>query len=192
MTLPTHMSLRDDNSLIIRPVPELETLRGERVSAPDTELSAGEERVIDGISGNALEISLKIIPGSSHEMGLSVLRSNEGEESTRISFFPKGHPRFGSALVQIDGTSSSLRTDLTPRPPEIAPIDIAVDEPVELRVFIDRSIVEVFVNERQCLTLRAYPDRDDSVGVSLFSRGGTATFRDLKAWAMDSIWPELE
>ena len=192
MTLPTHMSLRDDNSLIIRPVPELETLRGERVSAPDTELSAGEERVIDGISGNALEISLKIIPGSSHEMGLSVLRSNEGEESTRISFFPKGHPRFGSALVQIDGTSSSLRTDLTPRPPEIAPIDIAVDEPVELRVFIDRSIVEVFVNERQCLTLRAYPDRDDSIGVSLFSRGGTATFRDLKAWAMDSIWPELE
>ena len=93
--------------------------------------------------------------------------------------------------MQIDGTSSSIRTDLIPRPPEIGPLDVGDAEPVHLRIFVDRSIVEVFANDRQCLTLRAYPDRDDSVGVSLFARGGTAKFSGIEAWDMESVWPEL-
>jgi beta-fructofuranosidase len=49
----------------------------------------------------------------------------------------------------------------------------------------------VFANERQCLTLRVYPDRDDSVGVSLFTRGGSAKFSGVESWQMESVWPEL-
>ena len=191
MTLPTHFSLRGDNSLVIRPVDEIQSLRGERRSAPDCEVAPGEELLLTGVSGNAIELKVTIEPGSAHEVGLCVLRSGDGEESTRISFFPKGHPRFGSPLLQIDGTSSSVRNDLIPRPPEIGPLDIAGDQPVELRVFVDRSIVEVFANERQCLTLRVYPDREDSLGVSFFARGGTANFTGVEAWQMESIWPEL-
>jgi beta-fructofuranosidase len=191
MTLPIHMSLRDDNSLVIRPAAEIETLRGDRVVVDDVVVNAGEELVLDSVSGSAFEISVKIDPGDAHEIGLNVLRSPDGQETTRISFFPQGHPRFGSPLMQIDGTSSSIRTDLVPRPPEIGPLDVADGEPVELRIFVDRSIVEVFANDRQCLTLRAYPDRDDSLGVSLFARGGSATFSGIQAWRMESVWPEL-
>lgn len=36
-------------------------------------------------------------------------------------------------------------------------VDLAPDEPLKLRVFIDRCIVEVFVNGRQCLTARVIP-----------------------------------
>jgi beta-fructofuranosidase len=187
MTLPTHLSLREDNSLIIRPVAEIESLREERSSASDVELSSGEEWVLDSISGNAIELSVTIDPGTAHEVGLNVLRSPDSQETTRISFFPKGHPRFGSPLLQIDGTSSSTRSDLIPRPPEVGPLEVGDDEPIELRIFIDRSIIEVFANERQCLTLRAYPDRDDSIGVSLFARGGTAKFSGIEAWQMESI-----
>ena len=73
MTLPTHLSLRDDNSLVIRPVDELESLRGINYSAPDVEVGSGEEFVFDGISGNAIELNLTIEPGSAHEVGLNVL-----------------------------------------------------------------------------------------------------------------------
>jgi beta-fructofuranosidase len=191
MTLPTHLSLRDDNSLKIQPVKELESLRGERSAASDAVLGAGEEIALKAISGNAIELKITIDPGDAHEVGLNVLRSPDSEETTRISFFPKGHPRFGSPLLQIDGTASSVRTDLIPRPPEIGPLDVEDDQPIELRIFIDRSIVEVFANDRQCLTLRAYPDRDDSVGVSLFARGGSATFSGIESWKMESVWPEL-
>ena len=64
-------------------------------------------------------------------------------------------------------------------------------EPLRLRVFVDRSIVEVCANGRQCLTLRAYPEREDSTGVSVFARGGVAKLMSLSSWQMRSVWPEL-
>ena len=193
MTLPTQLSLREDNSLRIRPVEEITSLRGSGSSAPNIDLGSGDEHLLAeyGINGNAFELNVTIEPGTAHEVGLNVLRSPDGEETTRISLFPQGHPRFGSPLLQIDGTSSSIRSDLLPRPPEIGSLNVAGDEQVTLRIFIDRSIVEVFANERQCLTLRVYPDRDDSKGVSLFSRGGAAKFSVIEAWDVECVWPEL-
>ena len=192
MTLPTHLSLRDDNSLSIHPVDEITSLRGKHIVADDVEIGPGEELVLSSINGTTLELSVTIDPGSAHEVGLNVLRSADAEESTRISFFPKGHPRFGTAQLQIDGSVSSGRTDLISRPPEVGPLDVGDGDPIKLRIFIDRSIIEVFANDRQCLTLRVYPDRDDSTGISLFARGGNASFTSIEAWHMDSVWPELD
>jgi beta-fructofuranosidase len=61
-----------------------------------------------------------------------------------------------------------------------------------LRVFIDRSVVEVFANGRQCLTLRTYPSLEESKGVSVFARGSEAKLVSLTAHQMRSIWPELK
>ena len=58
-------------------------------------------------------------------------------------------------------------------------------EPLKLRIFIDRSVVEVFANGRQCMTQRIYPARRDSLGVALFSSGGNARCTALDAWDMD-------
>lgn len=66
---------------------------------------------------------------------------------------------------------------------------LADDEPLDLRVFVDRSVVEVFVNSRQCLAVRAYPGRSDSVGVALRSIGEGTTLASLDAWQMRSIYP---
>ncbi len=61
---------------------------------------------------------------------------------------------------------------------------------LRLRVFIDRSVVEVFANERQVVMRRIYPTRQDSVGVRLFARGGAAQVRVWRAWEMDAtnVW----
>jgi hypothetical protein len=61
-------------------------------------------------------------------------------------------------------------------------------EPFRLRIFIDCSIVEVFVNGRQCLAVRVYPSRPDSLGVSLRSQGQDAELKSLDAWQMASIY----
>ena len=37
--------------------------------------------------------------------------------------------------------------------------------PLNSRVFVDKSVIEVYANGTQCLALRVYPGRDDSVGV---------------------------
>ena len=53
---------------------------------------------------------------------------------------------------------------------------------MRLRIFLDKSILEVYANGRQCVTQRIYPTRTDSLGVALFSRQGTTTVRSLDAW----------
>ena len=59
---------------------------------------------------------------------------------------------------------------------------------MKLRVFIDRSVVEVFVNGRQCVAVRVYPGRTDSLGVSLRAQGADAELAALDAWQMKSIY----
>ena len=85
------------------------------------------------------------------------------------------------SVITVDNSFSS-------RPPESAPVLIAPGEPVQLRIFVDRSVVEVFVNGRQCVAVRAYPDRRDSTGVSLTSRGQESVVLSLDCWQMRSIY----
>ena len=68
-----------------------------------------------------------------------------------------------------------------------APFRLGEGERLQLRVFLDRSILEVFANSRLCLTQRIYPSRVDSLGVNLFSKGGEAQVMSLKVWDMDPI-----
>jgi beta-fructofuranosidase len=65
-----------------------------------------------------------------------------------------------------------------------APLELPAGGTLNLRIFLDRSMLEVFANSCQCLTQRIYPSRADSMGVVLFSRGGESTVRQFNAWKM--------
>ena len=91
-------------------------------------------------------------------------------------------------MITIDSSYSSILPDVLSRAPETAPIFIAPDEMLKLRVFIDKSVVEVFVNGKQCVAMRVYPGREDSVGVSLRSQGQDSELRSLDAWQMQNIY----
>ena len=70
----------------------------------------------------------------------------------------------------------------------VNPPDLAADEPLKLRVFIDKSILEVFINGKQCIAMRVYPERDDSIGVSLRSQGKDAKLTSFVAYQMANIY----
>ena len=67
---------------------------------------------------------------------------------------------------------------------EEASFELARHERLMLRVFIDKSVIEVFANDRQAITRRVYPARDDSDRVRLFCAGGSASFSDIEVWEM--------
>ena len=64
------------------------------------------------------------------------------------------------------------------------PLGIAAGEPLKLRVFVDKSVVEVFANGRQAVMRRIYPSREDSVHVAVFSHGDRVHVTSLEAWEM--------
>jgi len=59
---------------------------------------------------------------------------------------------------------------------------------VKLKIFIDHSVVEVFVNDRQCIAVRTYPVREDSRGVSIRPIGKDIRLVKLDAWQMGNIY----
>ena len=82
----------------------------------------------------------------------------------------------------MDTTKSSLAEGT--RGVEAGPFTLQANEPLKLRVFVDKSVVEVFANGRQAVMRRVYPSRTDSVGVALFAYGGPATVTTLDAWEL--------
>ena len=192
ITIPEHLSLNDDGSLRIEPVPEVDSLGCDSRKIDALDIPANSEIALPEIRGKALTVETIIEPGNVRETGMYVLTSPDGREKTRISYYSKKNSRSPKSSLQIDVSESSLRNDVLARTPENGPIDLGEGEPLHLRVFIDRSIVEIYANGKQCLTIRVYPERDDSRGVSLFSRGDTARLMSLEARQMRSIWPELK
>jgi len=195
MTLPRRLSLIGSSELGIEPAGDIESLRTDHRHLDATPLPANEAVVLDDIDGNAMEIIAKIDTNGAPTVEMDVLRSPDSEEYTRISFFAnRGYRRRGlwqgprHGVISIDMTHASILPDATSRPPETAQVVIEDGEPLELRVFIDRSVVEVFVNGRQCVAVRVYPGREDSTGVSFCSRGRDAQLLSLDAWRMNSIW----
>jgi beta-fructofuranosidase len=91
-------------------------------------------------------------------------------------------------LISIEASFSSTLPDIQPRPSETAPFLLNPDEPVKLRIFIDKSVVEIFVNGKQCVAMRVYPGRADSAGVSILSHSQDAELTSLEAWQMKSIY----
>jgi len=162
------------------------------------DLPANEEIVLDGIQGNAMELVAEIECRAAQMLELNVLRSPNKEETTRILFFPERgfrHREFtdkrgtmGSSAVSIDTSYSSVLPDARSRAPETAQVYVDKNEPLRLHVFIDKSVVEVFVNGRQCAAVRVYPGREDSQGVSLHARGSGAKLKSLDAWQMKTIY----
>ena len=71
---------------------------------------------------------------------------------------------------------------------EIAEVELGSHELLDLHIFIDQSVVEVFVNGKQALLLRVYPEKPESKGFSITSRGSDAISRVVEAWELASIY----
>ncbi len=199
-SLPRVLSLAKDGTLRIEPVPELEALRCEPWSRAAVDVPDGGEVVLEGVRGDCLELDLTFEPGSAVEFGLKIRRSPDGAEETAVVCVPGKrtlktglakstlnpsirYPAMSGQIADEKGLPESARFTTE----QVAPFDLAPGEPLRLRVFLDRSVLEVFANGRQCLTQRIYPTRPDSLGVSLFAVGAPVRVRDAKAWRISPV-----
>ena len=189
MSLPRRLTVIGKDELGIEPAGEIESLRTNHQHVDGMTLPANEEVVLKKIQGKSMEMTAEIDPKGAPMVEMNVFRSPNKEEFTRIAFFKdRGYRQRRESLITIDSSYSSLLADVKSRAPETAPVRFGPDEPLKLRVFVDRSVVEVFVNGKQCVAMRVYPGRADSVGVSLRAQGQNAVLKSLDAWQMESIY----
>eukprot|EP01116_Phalansterium_solitarium_P025447 TRINITY_DN9739_c1_g1_i3.p1 TRINITY_DN9739_c1_g1~~TRINITY_DN9739_c1_g1_i3.p1 ORF type:complete len:437 (+),score=-55.35 TRINITY_DN9739_c1_g1_i3:707-2017(+) len=88
--------------------------------------------------------------------------------------------------VHVDRTFSSLNDSTSPIS-GYAPYPWG--KSTNVRIFLDRSIMEVYVNEGQAvITTRFYPSSLDSVGIEVYANNGIVNIPQIDVFQMGSIW----
>jgi beta-fructofuranosidase len=177
LTLPRVVSERKDGGFAVELAEEVAALRGASVEAGGSELPDGLTRLPRPPSADVVDIAARFAVGDAARVGLMVRRSPDGAEQTSISWDAERQ------WLEIDRTCSSLSNDAR-RSKDGGPLRLSPGEPLDLRVVVDRSIVEVFANGRVAITERIYPTRDDSIGIGAFADGRGATLEQFAAWEL--------
>jgi beta-fructofuranosidase len=182
MSLPRVLIVRDDGGLGMAPAPELAALRGKHHHFESLPIVPGSFSFLKSVRGDSLEIQAEFEPGASEAVGLTVRRALDGKEQTSITY----NRTNGKLLVERDRSSLSPDVD---RGPQGGAFALAGDETLKLHVFLDASVIEIFANDRACLTSRIYPSRSHSLGLGMFARGAKARLKALNVWEMRPISP---
>jgi beta-fructofuranosidase len=159
----------------MQPVKELAALRMNEKEKKDFTVKAGSPINLDGFGTELMELEITIDPGKASKTGVQVCVSDDGREQTTLYY---------DALekqLKCDAIRSSLTFGR--RNVESAPFELKEGEHLILRVFVDRSIVEVYANNRQAIARSIYPTLDGR-GIRLFAEGADIRVLSVKAWDM--------
>ena len=181
-SLPCILTLGKDGNLRMEPVPELESLRLNHRRRENISLDGDSEVELPEARGACLELAAEIEPLDAQSFGMKVRCSPDGSEQAVIICEPKTKTLKIEVKVSKSPTGSESDTQ-----EQVAPFELEAGETLKLRVFLDRSVLEVFANGRQYVTQRIYPNRNDSLGVYLFARGGKVSVKYLDAWDMEPV-----
>jgi beta-fructofuranosidase len=167
LSLPRVLSLDSAGILRQKPAEEIDAYLSPSIEEGEYRLN-NEERLLS-TRGRELEICVSLFCREGDDFSLNVYRSANGEECTRIHY--NAHSREltlekGLASLNRSVSKEFLRTKLD----FIA--DLGVPEKgLELRIFLDHSIIEIFADNRETISGRLYPSLENSDGISL---SGTA------------------
>lgn len=157
--------LPDGKTLGQSPAPALMQLRESqrRIGGAFDRLS-GERMIAD--LGRSAEFSVdfgEAMPSAPY--GLILATSPGGTETTRLVYDPATH------IVTLDKRKSSIAgTDEGPQILTGSFDEAAFGRPRTFHVFIDHSVVDVFINNAAALSFRIYPSLPDSTNFAVFGQ----------------------
>jgi beta-fructofuranosidase len=166
MALPRVLSLSPDGKLLQQPVPELQKLR-----MNDQYFRAGgimlndSSHAISKARGDMLEIIAEFSTVEAAACGLRVRRSDGGKNAIAITY--DGEKR----CIDAAGTEVPL--------PEMQNEEI-----LKLRVFLDRSVMEVYVNDGAAVVTRTIDADQNDLGIEVFGCGGKVELKSLDIWKL--------
>jgi beta-fructofuranosidase len=171
LSLPRVISLKTDGSLTQTPAEETAGLFTGPEECAEVSLAGGEREF--KTHSAEVEIRLSASLRDHDDFSLNVYTSgdtsNNAGECTRIHYnADKGELTLEKGLSTLAGEPAKdfQRAKIS-----------AAGNTLELRVFLDHSIIEIFANDETAISGRVYPVLEDSLGISLSGRVTKAVVR---------------
>ena len=132
-------------------------------------------------TGKATEVLINIDPNNTgSQYGLNLRISPDRSEITKIYYDTN------TKQIYVDKTKSSSSTQNETG--NLALLsgsydEVAFGKPKKMQIYIDNSVIEVFINDAAVFSTRVYPLQANATGLELFSNG-TTSFTSVDVWQM--------
>ncbi|HXI70309.1 MAG TPA: glycoside hydrolase family 32 protein [Verrucomicrobiae bacterium] len=164
LSVPRLLSFSRDGQLRQNPAPQLEKLRGKETGWNNVILDS-TAATFPLPATNTLEIAMEI----------------DLQTASRVSFSIPNGGNNSQVTLSYDGLELQVM-DVK------APLTLPKgDRKLKLRIFLDRSVLEVFANETVCVTKTIAP-LEPGVSLAIRAEGGQARAKQIQAWPMKTIW----
>lgn len=177
-SLPREISLDSKGNLIQKPFSGLAAMRSE-TSFKMTDFNLSAEKDLDPVKGRSLELSAKFVVGNG-DFGFSFL--GNGEQKVTLVYSPNtgmlSLDMSGINRIVNDGVFGGVYNYALPTP-------VAVGEEMTLKVFVDHSIIDIFINDTYAASVRVFPRDVDALKATAFVKNGSVKMTSLEAYVLD-------
>ena len=174
-TLPRELEYRDGR-LYQYPVREIEQFRGAKTQLEQIRLHDGGFE-ISGFEGNVYELNLTMKREDAARMGVRILKGPDHETCIYLDALER--------TVVFDRTKGGREIRGEEADNCVRKCDIERIDTVDLRIFVDVTSVEVFVDGgRYTFTGNVYPEEGDR-GIEFFAQGGSCIIEKAVRYELD-------
>ena len=166
ISIPRILTLDSSNEFMIEPATELQVLRKDHFHVKNQEIIPNSSYIIHDTNDNCMEMRLKLDIIDESRIGFNISNCR------------------GKVSIGFDVEKQELFAGK-----ERGKFELSFrDNTLELHVFIDKSVIETFINKKTCFTTKFYPQKNKKQEIELFSTNGRARVTELDTWGMKAIW----
>ncbi|MDE5976217.1 MAG: GH32 C-terminal domain-containing protein, partial [Muribaculaceae bacterium] len=176
-SLPREWSLDGAGKLLQKPAKEIYAHRdlSSKFALADKDLDGYVS--LENVRGRAAEVTATFIVGDS-PFGFTFYKNSKGKGGS-LTY----NPATGEIVFDMKDLPR-LQDDMNKnRFSSILPIRPAKGEDFKMQMFIDHSIIDIFINDRYAASVRVYPTDDDSDLIEVFAQGPTK-LKSLEAYLL--------
>lgn len=178
MTIPRELVLGVDGILKQKPVSELSTLRSDHKKLDAFEVVETTTINKQQEQSSEIIIDFNVTETEATVFGIQLRCSKDGTERTEI-------------LLDLENKEIVMDREYSgcgDKGVSKAPLVVKQDGSVNLRIFMDTTSIEMFVNDGgQVITNRIYPD-GNSNEFNIFTKGGKVSINSIESWKLASVW----
>ena len=173
--LPIELWLSDSNELRFAPIEEIKSLRGKQLLSCTNCSKESLNTDLEKLSGDQFEIEMNL-EASDSQQGIEVRSTSDGSTKAIIYYDPD------TKAVVFDKIQENPERDFKALR---APIGDDISE-LNIRVFLDRSMVEIYINDKVSITDRIYFQEEDANGFKIMGPD-IRKIKSLSIWQIEGI-----
>ncbi len=182
-SLPREWTLDANNNLIQQPYAGTQNLRVTSSAFNIANQDISSTMSLAPVSGKTVEIDGSFVVSSAQRFGFHVRKS--GNNFISVYYTPTTGTFTVDAqnIARLTNDASSfngLYESVLPQKP-------AVGETMRIHIFIDHSIMDIFINNQYAFSIRVFPTDTNAEDMEAFSDGGTTRATSIQAWKLGSL-----